>query len=223
MIRVILVESVPLFRAGIRTALERFDGCLILESTDCTEIMELAQVHHPGCAIIDGGLTTLDPLETCCMLRQQVPEIGILILAPTPDEERLFRFIRAGASAFELRSISPEALVEDLYRMSRGEYLSSSEVLLAQPSARFALALKTRAHAEVGAANKTQATPLSPRELEMLRYIARGNSNKEIAKALKISDQTVKNHITSMLKKLSVNDRTAAVMYAFRHAWITLE
>jgi DNA-binding NarL/FixJ family response regulator len=65
-------------------------------------------------------------------------------------------------------------------------------------------------------------TPLSNREIEILDYIARGNSNKEIAKSLKISDQTVKNHITSILKKLSVNDRTAAVVHALKHGWIKM-
>jgi len=190
------------------------------------EIMELTQAHHPACAILDGGLTTIDPFEICWMLRQQVPEIGILVLAPTQNEECFFQFFRRGASAYELRSITPEALVEGMRRVSRGEYLIRSEVLLPQPSARITQPLKTHQHGEVSVGEPqapAPAIPLSPREVEMLEYVARGNSNKEIAKLLKISDQTVKNHITSILKKLSVNDRTAAVVHAIRRGWIALE
>jgi DNA-binding NarL/FixJ family response regulator len=76
---------------------------------------------------------------------------------------------------------------------------------------------------EETSSTKDLYSPLSSREVEILDYIARGNSNKEIAKSLKISDQTVKNHITSILKKLSVNDRTAAVVHALKHGWIKMD
>ena len=99
-------------------------------------------------------------------------------------------------------------------------------MLLPQPRAKAILSPATGAHKKVGAGRlqtPTPAFPPSPRELEMLEHIARGNSNKEIAKSLNISDQMVKNHITSILKKLSVNDRTSAVVYAIRRGWIALD
>src|SRR6266699_534178 len=156
---VILVESVPLFRRGIRTTLERAGEWAVFESTDRMEIMELTQAHHPACAILDGGLTTIDPFEICWMLRQQVPEIGILVLAPTQNEECFFQFFRRGASAYELRSITPEALVEGMRRVSRGEYLIRSEVLLPQPSARITQPLKTHQHGEVSVGEPQAPAP----------------------------------------------------------------
>jgi DNA-binding NarL/FixJ family response regulator len=222
MIRVILVESVPLFRAGIRTVLERFDGCLILESIDHAEIIGLVVEHHPEVAILDASLTAPDALELTCALHQQNPTMGIVILASSPDEELLFQFVRMGASAYEIRSISPETLVDKVRRVGQGEYLITSEVLVPLHKVD-RIPCGDQEGKTKGAAKHPSDVPLSPRQLEILRYIARGNSNKEIAKALTISDQTVKNHITSILKKLSLNDRTAAVMHAFRHDWIMLE
>jgi DNA-binding NarL/FixJ family response regulator len=231
MIRVILVERVPLFRVGLRITLERFGEFLILESTDSTEILEWANEHHPDVVILDAGLPATDPLELTWMLRQATPSIGILILAASQhtsseDEEQLFQFFRHGANAFEFRSITPDMLVESVHRVACGEYLIGSEGLLPRPSARIMPALKTRLHREMSTSEDEEPVstfPLSGREVEILDHIARGSSNKEIAKSLKISDQTVKNHITSILKKLSVDDRTAAVVYALRRHWISLE
>ena len=216
MIRVILVERVPLFRVGLRITLERFGEFLILESTDSTEILEWANEHHPDVVILDAGLPTTDPLELTWMLRQATPSIGILILAASQhtsseDEEQLFQFFRHGANAFEFRSITPDMLVESVHRVACGEYLIGSEGLLPRPSARIAVPLKTpHRHGEVDLAHAqggpVSTLPISPREVEILEHIARGSSNKEIAKSLQISDQTVKNHITSILKKLSVDD-----------------
>ena len=221
MLPIIVVEGVPLFRFGMRIELERTGEWVVLESIDCTEIMELAQALQPSCAIIDSGLTTIDPFEVCWALRQQAPQIGILILAQAPDEEQCFQFFRYGANAYEPRTIAPEALIETLRRVACGEFLITSEVLpdvSPRPSARIVVPLKTHPQEE-----PVSTYPLSSREVEILDHIARGSSNKEIAKSLQISDQTVKNHITSILKKLSVDDRTAAVVYAIRRGWIALE
>ena len=107
--------------------------------------------------------------------------------------------------------------------MSHGEYLINDDVLSKpQLASRVLKSFRELSVEEEEAPGKDTYSPLSNREVEILDYIARGNSNKEIAKSLKISDQTVKNHITSILKKLSVNDRTAAVVHALRHGWIQM-
>src|SRR5260370_33030257 len=113
--------------------------------------MALARGFHPACAILDGSLAALDPLETCWALCQLVPQIGILILAPSPDEEQCFRYFERGANAYELRTISSEALVDRIQRVSNGEYLITGEVLLSQPRAKAILALATGVHEKVGA------------------------------------------------------------------------
>jgi len=224
-IRIIVVDEQPLFRQGICSTLEQMGDCVIIgKSTDAAEILELSRIGNPDVALIDAGLTTTDPLEIARQLRHLAPQMAIMILTPSEDEERLFQSIKVGAAAYYTRNISPEELVDAVRRVSRGEYLINDDVLSKpQLASRVLKSFRELAVEEEDTVTKDFYSPLSNREVEILDYIARGNSNKEIAKSLKISDQTVKNHITSILKKLSVNDRTAAVVHALRHGWIKMQ
>ncbi len=224
-IRVIIVDEQPLFRKGIRYTLERMGDCIILgESTDAAEIFELARTSAPDVALIDAGLSSADSLEIARQMRHLAPHMAIIILTPSEDEERLFQAIKVGAAAYYTRNITSEELTDAVRKVSRGEYLINDDVLSKpQLASRVLKSFRELAVEEEDTATKDLYSPLSSREVEILDYIARGNSNKEIAKSLKISDQTVKNHITSILKKLSVNDRTAAVVHALRHGWIKIQ
>ena len=223
-IRVIIIDEQPLFRCGIRAVLEGMGDCEIIgESTDPIDTLELARTGNPDVVIIDAGLTSTDPLEIVRQMRHLAPHMAIIILTPSEDEERLFQSIKVGAAAYYMRNISPEELGEAVRKVSRGEYLINDDVLSKpQLASRVLKSFRELAVEEEETATRDLYSPLSNREVEILDYIARGNSNKEIAKSLKISDQTVKNHITSILKKLSVNDRTAAVVHALRHGWIKM-
>jgi DNA-binding NarL/FixJ family response regulator len=227
-IRVIIIDEQPLYREGIRAALEQQEDCIIVgESTNAQGAYELVRTSNPDVALINAGLTTSDPLEIAQQMRQIAPHTAIILLAPSEDEERLFQSIKVGVAAYYTRHITPEDLAEAIRKVSQGQYLINNDVLVVKPQIisrdlnpfRELVPAEER---EVEVEVKEQHSPLSSREIEILDYIARGNSNKEIAKELKISDQTVKNHITSILKKLSVNDRTAAVVYALRHSWIKM-
>ncbi|GER81494.1 MAG: response regulator transcription factor [Thermogemmatispora sp.] len=228
-IRVIIVDEQPLFREGIRYTLERLGHCTVVgESTNPAEILALAREPGAEVILLDAGLKSTDALELARQLRQLAPQMAIVILTPSEDEERLFQSIKVGAAAYYTRNISSEELIEAVQRVNRGEYLINDEVLARpQIASRVLQSLRELpAASHDGAAEsdgKESYSPLSSREIEILDYIARGNSNKEIAKSLKISDQTVKNHITSILKKLAVNDRTAAVVHALRHGWIKIQ
>ncbi len=223
-IRAIIVDEQPLFRQGIRSALEQMGNCVILGDTiDPNEVLELARVGNPDVALIDAGLTMVDALELARQMRHLIPHMAIIILTPSEDEERLFQSIKVGAAAYYTRNISVPELTEAVRKVSTGEYLINDDVLSKpQLASRVLRSFRELAVEEEEGAPKDLYSPLSTREVEILDYIARGNSNKEIAKSLKISDQTVKNHITSILKKLSVNDRTAAVVHALRHGWIKI-
>lgn len=223
-IRVIIVDEQPLFRQGIRATLEQMGDCIIVgESTDTADVLELARVGNPDVALIDAGLTTSDPLEIARQTRHIAPRMAIIILTPSEDEERLFQSIKVGAAAYYTRNITPTELVDAVRKVSHGEYLINDDVLSKpQIASRVLKSFRELTVEEENEESKDLYSPLSSREVEILDYIARGNSNKEIAKSLKISDQTVKNHITSILKKLSVNDRTAAVVHALRHGWIKM-
>ena len=227
-IRVIIIDEQPLFREGIRATLVRMGDCDIVgESTAVVDVLEIVRTCNPDVALIDAGLTYSDPLEIARQMRYLAPRIAIIILTPSKDEERLFQAIKVGAAAYFTRNITPDELVDSIRKVSHGEYLIDEDVLAKPELATRVLDTfrkmgSTVEEEEEEEEAKNSYSPLSSREVEILDYIARGNSNKEIAKSLKISDQTVKNHITSILKKLSVNDRTAAVVHALRHGWIKM-
>jgi len=227
-IRVIIIDEQPLFREGIRATLQRMGECEIVgESTALADVLDIARTYNPDVALIDAGLTFSDPLEIARQMRYLAPRMAIIILTPSKDEERLFQAIKVGAAAYFTRNITPDELVDSIRKVSHGEYLIDEDVLAKPELATRVLDTfrkmgSTVEEEEEEDEAKNIYSPLSSREVEILDYIARGNSNKEIAKSLKISDQTVKNHITSILKKLSVNDRTAAVVHALRHGWIKM-
>lgn len=224
-IRVIVVDEQPLFRAGIRVTLEQMSDCTIIgTSTDTAEILELVRVGKPDVILIDAGLTTADSLDVARQIRHVLPQIAMIILTPSEDEERLFQSIKVGAAAYYTRDLKQEELKEAVRRVSKGEYLINDAVL-SRPHLdnRVLQSFHQQVFTEEATFVRNTNSPLSSREIEILDYIAHGNSNKEIAKLLKISDQTVKNHITSILRKLSVNDRTAAVVHALRQHWIRID
>lgn len=224
MIRVLVVTDLPLFRYGIRSTLERAGDCVVVgESTDMIEIVDLVRTQHPDVVLLDGGISSLDPCEVAKLLHRYASRVGsMFIFAPSEDEEFLFRFVKLGAVAYETRTITPQELVEKVRRVNNGEYLISGEVLSKLPRPLYHTFETLNELDSKRQESATTPCPLSSREVEILEHIAGGNSNKEIAKTLQISDQTVKNHITSILKKLDVNDRTAAVVHALRNKWIKL-
>ncbi|EFH86493.1 LuxR C-terminal-related transcriptional regulator [Ktedonobacter racemifer] len=223
-IRVIIIDEQPLFREGIRATLQRMGNCEIIgESTDATEVLDIIRTNTADVALIDAGLTSSDPLEIARQTRHLAPRTAIIMLTPSEDEERLFQSIKVGAAAYYTRNITSEELVDAVRKVSQGEYLINDDVLSKpQLASRVLRSFHELTVEKEEGTPKDSYSPLSSREVEILDYIARGNSNKEIAKSLKISDQTVKNHITSILKKLSVSDRTAAVVHALRHGWIKI-
>jgi DNA-binding NarL/FixJ family response regulator len=129
--------------------------------------------------------------------------------------------VRAGAAAYFPKDITPRRLVEAVRQVSQGNYVIDDEVLNKPEVASWLLQQFDKVAYLDGTPNEMFA-PLSPREMEILRHIAKGRSNKEVAYALGISRQTVKNHMTSILRKLAVNDRTQAALYAVRRGWIRL-
>src|SRR5437660_4261421 len=181
------------------------DYVILGESTDAVEVLELARVSNPDVALIDAGLISSDPIEIARQMRHVAPRMAIIILTPSEDEERLFQSIKVGAAAYYTRGITAEELVEAVRKVSVGEYLINDDVLSKpQLASRVLKSFRELAVEEETSPAKDLYSPLSSREVEILDYIARRNSNKEIAKSLKISDETVNNHITSSLKKQSL-------------------
>ena len=155
-------------------------------------------------------------------VKHHLPRTAIVFVTAFDDEGQLFEAIKVGAASYHLKDVRPAELIEGIRRASRGEYLIDESVLT-KPLVASRVLKSFRDLSAVEQELEPLFVPLSSREIEVLDYIARGNSNKEIARALGISDQTVKNHITSILRKLAVNDRTQAVVYALQRGWIKMQ
>lgn len=162
-------------------------------------------------------------LEMARLMRATSPTTAVILLAEHHDEEWLFQAIKAGVAATVTRSLTAEELMEAIRKVSQGDYLINDDVL-SQPAltSRALQSFREGGSSTVQDERPQEPCPLSMRETEVVKHIARGKSNKEIARLLAISDQTVKNHITSILRKLDVADRTAAVVSAIRQRWIPL-
>jgi DNA-binding NarL/FixJ family response regulator len=217
--RILLVDDHTLFRQGVRWALESEPDFEIAgEAADGEEAIRSAKTLSPDVVLMDISLPVLDGLEVTRRLRLNLPRTAIIMLTAYVDDEQLFQAIKVGAAAYYPKEVNPDDLCEGIRRVAKGEYLINDTIMsrpvLASRVLQQFRQMSTNAEVEPFFA------PLSPREMEILDSIAQGNSNKEIARNLKISDQTVKNHITSILRKLNVNDRTEAVVYALKHGWI---
>jgi len=221
MVSVLIVDDHPLFRLGLRSLLAQWPAefSLVGEAADAEEGLHLAERYEPAVVLLNAGVSGLNGMEGIRTLKHQVPRVSIIVMTATEDEETLFYAIKYGAAAYLIKTAPIEDLVTAVKRVACGEYLINDSVL-AKPVLASRVLKSFRDLASEDQAVEPLYIPLSAREVEVLDYIAKGNSNKEIARALSISDQTVKNHITSIMRKLAVNDRTQAVVYALRQGWI---
>lgn len=219
---VLIIDDQPLFRQGIRCTLERYNGEfeVVGEASDGDEGLHLAGTREPSVIILNAEVEGLHGLEAIRTLKHQVPGAAVIVITNHEDEEKLFYAIKYGAAAYLLKTMESEELVNVVRQVAEGHYLINDSVLSKPVVASRVLRSFRDLATEVDQDVEPLFIPLSVREVEVLDYIAKGNSNKEIARAMSISDQTVKNHITSIMRKLAVNDRTQAVVYALRHGWI---
>ena len=221
-IRILLVDDHPLFREGIRWTLNAEEDMEIVgEVYDGQAAIQQVDLLTPDVIICDINLPGMNGLEVTRIMRRRHPQCAVVVLTMHEDDEQLFSAIRVGAAAYNTKNIAPAALIETVRRVGRGEYLINENVL-SRPFVASRVLDEFRELSSVDQNMNSVFSPLTPREVEILDCVARGNSNKEIARLLSISDQTVKNHMTSILRKLAVNDRTQAVIYALRHGWIKI-
>ena len=221
-IRVLIVDDHALFRGGITNVLSREREIEIVgEAADGRSAIEMAGMVSPSIVLMDLSLPAPGGLETTQRIRREFPAIAVIVMAADEDEESLFASIKAGAAAFVIKDISPEDLIHVIRRVSQGEFLINDKVF-SKPAVASRVLKEFRELAVYGQEAQPIFAPLSPREVEILDNIAQGMTNKQVAYALSISEQTVKNHMSSILRKLAVNDRTQAVVYAMRQGWIKM-
>jgi DNA-binding NarL/FixJ family response regulator len=221
-VRIVIVDDHALFRVGIRQILEREpDFEIVAEADDARSAMDASFATNPDVILMDLSLPAPGGIETTQRVKRELPSAAIVVLSTEEDEDALFEAIKAGAAAFILKDIAPEDLVMIIRRVVAGEYLINDKVF-SRPAVASRVLKEFRELAVYGQEAAPIFAPLSPREVEILDNIAQGMTNKQVAYALSISEQTVKNHMSSILRKLSVNDRTQAVVYAMRQGWIRM-
>jgi DNA-binding NarL/FixJ family response regulator len=220
--KILLVDDHALFRVGMRNILEREpDFDVVGEAEDSRSALDASIETSPDIILMDLSLPSPGGIETTQRIKRELPSTGIIVLAVEEDEDALFDAIKAGAAAFILKDVGPDDLVTIIRRVGQGEYLINDKVF-SKPAVASRVLKEFRELAVYGQEAAPIFAPLSPREVEILDNIAQGMTNKQVAYALSISEQTVKNHMSSILRKLSVNDRTQAVVYAMRQGWIRM-
>ncbi len=208
-VRVLLVDDQSLFREALATLLgTRTEVQVVGEAGDGVQALRVCEVLRPDVVLMDLHMPVLDGIAATRRLRVEQPEVRVLALTTFDDDEDVFEALRAGALGYLLKDVSSDRLVEALLAAARGE-----SVL--QPS----VAAKVVARlAQLDAASRSRpqplVVPLSDRELDVLRLLADGRSNREIAGELFLAEGTVKNHVTNVLAKLGARDRTQAALRA---------
>jgi DNA-binding NarL/FixJ family response regulator len=212
---ILLVDDQSLFREGLRTLLSvQPDFKVVGEATNGEEAIRRAAMLKPGIILMDLRMPVMDGVTATQRLRDVLPQCKVIVLTTFDDDEFVFDGLRAGAVGYLLKDVSSEKLFEAIRAANRGEYFLMPSIT-AKVMAEFSR-LSRIAPSQVG----SLIDPLSSRELEILRLVATGASNREIADSLIIAEGTVKNHLTNILGKLNAKDRMQAVLKAKEHGLI---
>jgi DNA-binding NarL/FixJ family response regulator len=208
-IKILLVDDQPLFREGLRTLLSvHSDFDVIGEAGNGEEALRLVRSLRPSVVLMDLQMPVLDGVAATRRLHEEQPGCRVIVLTTFDDDEMVFDGLRAGAVGYFLKDAPSEKLAEAIRVAARGETFLQPSVA-AKVVAEFA-----RLSRKTTESSNSLTEPLSERELEILRLIAKGASNREIAGTLFLAEGTVKNHVTNILGKLDVRDRTQAAIKA---------
>ena len=220
-IKVCTFSQQPLFQEGILSALSGIEDIQVIGQAKVTDKALITEVMPPDVVIVDIDASPDSSLSLAHRLKQRLPSVGIIMLASSPSDDQLFQAIENQVAAYLSKEINGDQLADMVRRVARGEYpinesLSSRPELAGKILNQFQeLSGKTEV--------ETLISPLTARETEILNYVAQGNSNKQIAAKLSISEQTIKNHVASIMLKLNANARTQAVVIAVQQGLISID
>jgi DNA-binding NarL/FixJ family response regulator len=222
-ITVLIVDDHPLFRDGLHKALELEDDIVVIGQCDNgEEVLRCVAAQQPDVVLLDVNLPVMNGLQVTRHLNTEHDHIAVVVLTAYHDSQQVLHAMRSGASAYCPKDITPKQLVSVIRAAANGMYVVGNEIMDRET---LLIWINSNVEAITGPYmldGNEYFVPLSPREMEILQFVTHGLSNKEIAKRLGISQQTVKNHMTSILKKLNVQDRTQAAVTALRHGWVRL-
>ena len=222
-ITLLIVDDHPLFRQGVSDALALEDGFRVVgQAADGKHALELIRDLDPDIAVLDVNLPEMNGQQITHQVTQEKLRTRILLLTGYDDVEQAIHAAHAGAAAYCAKDIQPQNLISIIREVANGKFVIGGNVFTRRELDNWLedqLEGARRSYSEPG----SPFHPLSDREMEVLSCVVRGMSNKEIAGLLGISHQTVKNHVTSILRKFGVEDRTQAVVYALKRGWVNLQ
>ncbi|MFO7741553.1 MAG: response regulator transcription factor [Anaerolineae bacterium] len=214
-IRVVLADDHAVVRQGIRRFLEDDPAIdVVAEASNGKEAIRLVEDHHPDVAVLDIRMPEVTGVEATRRIKAGFPDTRVLILTAYDDDPYVFALLEAGADGYVLKTASADQLVDAVRTVHRGESALSPEVATK-------VVRQATDHRPEGAAD--QIEPLTPREIDVLRLVARGMTNREVGRELGISHRTVQGHLASIYGKLGASSRTEAVTEALKRGWIVVE
>jgi DNA-binding NarL/FixJ family response regulator len=220
---IIVVDDHPLFRQGVVNALSLEPGLEVVgQASTGTEALAMIRRLKPTVAIVDINLPGVNGLQVTHRVNIAKLSTRIILLTAYDDEDQILHASWAGAAAYCSKDVDPPWLIWAINEVALGKYVIRDRVYSPKEFNSWLEEQMEQArhlYSEPG----SPFHPLSDREMEVLSCVVKGKSNKEIAVVLSISHQTVKNHVTSILRKFNVDDRTQAVVYALKHGWVTLQ
>lgn len=220
-IKVCIISPQSLFRQGVRHSLAGMSGIEIISEAEANdEAVSAVESSLPDVVMVDIDTPSDSGLQLARQIRQRMPNIGVIVLTSTPEDDQLFQAIKAQAAAYLSKDITAEELANTVKRVAKGEH-PINESFVSHPK----VAEKVLYHFRelpLGRGTESFVSPVTAREQEILNYMAKGYLNKQIALALDISEQTVKNHVTSILRKLNANARTQAVVEAIKQGLVSI-
>jgi two-component system nitrate/nitrite response regulator NarL len=215
-IRILVVDDHTLFRRGLTALLSRDPQFqVVADAADAGEAQRRALELQPDLILLDNHLPGVNGVDALPALHEAAPAARMLMLTVSEDERDLAAALRAGASGYLLKNMEGDALAAAIHQAMRGEHVIAAEMTSKLVAAYRDAATPTTVQTQMVPASPLAA--LSPRELDILRGIARGESNKEIARALGIAETTVKVHVQHVLRKLDVSSRVQAAVVATSH------
>lgn len=221
-ITIVVVDDHPLFRQGVVDTLSlEGDFTVVGQAANGEDALMMIRQIQPRIALVDVNLPAMNGQQVTRHVTSEKLSTRVILFTAYDDAEQKIHAMLAGASAYCAKDIQPEHLVHLVRQVDQGKYVVGEDVF--DPEG-----LESWLNAQIEHASRPYSDPgdpfhpLSSREMEVLGCVTRGMSNKEIATALGISHQTVKNHVTSILRKLGVEDRTQAAVFALRRGWVRL-
>ena len=222
-ITVVVVDDHPLFRQGVVETLSMENDIEVIgEASNGEEAIAIIRALRPDVAVLDVNLPGMNGQQVTRKIVMDKIPTQVVLLTGYDDVEQAIHAMRAGASAYCSKDVQPDYLMNAIRQVARGKYVVDEQVFDLN-------GLELWLQEKMGETSRPYSDPgepfhpLSAREMEVLSCVTQGMSNKEIAAMLGISHQTVKNHVTAILRKLGVEDRTQAAVYALRHGWVRLQ